>query len=47
MSDFIIEKRNGERFIITNQKYKGKDITIKLESVIKSAFVKVLSRSSW
>ena len=41
MSDFIIEKRNGERFIITNQKYKGKDITIKLESVIKSAFVKV------
>lgn len=41
MSDFIIEKRNGERFIITNQKYKGKDITIKLESIIKSAFVKV------
>lgn len=41
MSDFIIEKRNGERFIITNQKHKGKDITIKLESIIKSAFVKV------
>ena len=41
MSDFIIEKRNGERFIITNQKYKGKNITIKLESIIKSAFVKV------
>lgn len=41
MSDFIIEKRNGERFIITNQKYKGKDITIKLESIIKSTFVKV------
>ena len=41
MSDFIIEKRNGERFIITNQKYKGKDIIIKLESIIKSAFVKV------
>lgn len=41
MSDFIIEKRNGERFIITNQKYKGKDIMIKLESIIKSAFVKV------
>ena len=41
MSDFIIEKRNGERFIITNQKHKEKDITIKLESIIKSAFVKV------